>query len=345
MKRTALMTVMVAAVLVSCSSDENPVGVPGVRYWDIAWSSPDTILTDIEMLGEKSGWACGYRYNGATSTYDGLIFRYDGTTWDVALFLPGEMGARLTAIDFVGEKNGWALGNREGEFVQGPLVLHYDGEQWSEAPVEGLNGGMLKLLAVVGDNDVWVSDGITAFHYDGGWWTPFPLASGAPVDHWVFPAPNVGWAVSYESGYCFKWDGVTGGWMLEPHPLYDATTFYFNGDGSGVYADYVNIPPVTERTNIYVRAAGPAPSYKRIYATTQSRWLTACDFFPPDYYFFAGPNAAFVVVKDNVEPLGYVPSGELGVVRALSVAARGDVWGVMGRSLQEGPSFIVHKKG
>ena len=344
MKRTALMTAILAALIVSCGSDEGPVGVAGVRYWDIAWSSPDTVLTDIEMLGEKSGWACGYRFNEMTNTYDGLIYRYDGTTWDVALFLPGEMGARLTAIDFVGEKNGWALGNRESEFISGPVVLHYDGEAWAEAPVEGLNGSTMKLLAAVGDNDVWVTNGTEAFRYDGGWWTLYPLAIGGSVDRWVFPNANVGWALSYDSGYCYKWDNTWGGWTLETHPLYNATAFYFNADGSGVYADYVNIPPVTERTNIYEREAGAEPSYKRIYATSQSRTLTACDFFAPDYYFFAGPNAAFEVDAGEVRALGYVPSGELGMVRTISIAKKGDVWGIMGRSLKEGPSFIVHKK-
>ena len=344
MKRTALMTAILAALIVGCGSDEGPVGVPGVHYWDIAWSSPDTVLTDIEMLGEKSGWACGYRFNEMTNTYDGLIFRYDGTTWDVALFLPGEMGARLTAIDFVGEKNGWALGNRESEVISGPVVLHYDGEAWAEVPVEGMNGATMKLLAAVGDNDVWVTNGAEAYHYDGGWWTLYPLAVGGSVDRWVFPKANVGWALSYDSGYCYKWDSSWGGWILETHPLYNATAFYFNADGSGVYADYVDIPPVTERANIYEREAGAEPSYKRIYATSQSRRLTACDYFAPDYYFFAGPNAAFEVNAGEVKALGYVPSGELGMVRTISIAKKGDVWGVMGRGLNEGPSFIVHKK-
>jgi len=345
MRRTALLTAILAAILVGCGSDENPVGVTGVRYWDIAWSSPDTVLTDIEMLGEKSGWACGYRFNESTDTFDGLIYRYDGTGWTVALFLPGEAGARLTAIDFVGENNGWALGYRESEFASGPAVLHYNGEMWSEVPGEGLNGSVVTMLAALGDNDVWVSDGSEAFHYDGGWWTVYPLAVGGAVDDWVFPNAQAGWAVNYESGYCYKWAADMGGWMLESRPLYNATTFYFNGDGSGMYADYVSIPPVTERANIYERTVGDEPSYNKIYATNQSRILTACDFFGPDYYFFAGPNAAYEINAGRVKALGYVPSGELGVVRKISIAKKGDVWGVMGSSLASGPSFIVHKKG
>lgn len=344
MKRTALITVIAAAILLACGEDEGPVGVRGVRYWDIAWSSPDTVLTDLEMLNEQSGWASGYRYNEMTGTYDGLVFRYDGTTWDVALFLPGEMGAMLTAIDFLGEKNGWALGYRETGMVPGPVVLHYNGETWSEVPTDGLTIGFAKLLAAVGENDVWVSDGISAFHYDGIWWAWYPLTAGGDVDNWVFPNANVGWAVSYDTGYCYRWDMEMGAWTLEPLPLYDVTAFYFKADGSGLYADYVSIPPVTERTNVYRREAGSETTYKRIYATGERRVLTACDFFAPDYFFFAGPNSAFEIAGDDLNVLGYVPPGELGTVRALSIAGPRDVWAVMGGSLDQGPSFIVHKK-
>jgi hypothetical protein len=344
MKRIALITALAAVLLAACGDDEGPVGTRGVHYWDIAWSSPDTVLTDIEMLGEKSGWACGYRYNEMTGMYDGLIFRYDGTSWTVALFLAGELGAKLTAIDFQGEKNGWAIGNREFGDEPGAAVFRYDGEVWGEVSTEGLNGGTLTLLAVTGDNDVWASDGINAFHFDGGWWALYPLSTGGPVDKWVFPNAEAGWAVCYDTGYCYAWVPAAGGWILEPHPLYDVTSFYFKPDGSGFYADYVNIPPVTERTNIYRRLPGEQPSYERVYATDQRRRLTACDFLAPDYFFFAGPNAAFEIKGDDVNVLGYVPSSELGVVRAISIAAERDVWGVMGKNLDSGPSFIVHKK-
>ncbi|HUV87679.1 MAG TPA: hypothetical protein VMX79_11280 [bacterium] len=345
MKRIVSITAIVATVILACGDDEGPVGVRDIRYWDIAWSSPDIVLTDIEMLGEESGWACGHRFNASTGTYDGLILRYDGKRWDVALFLAGDMGAKLVAIDFRGEKNGWALGNRESETATGPVVLHYDGETWVEIPTEGLNGGRMKLLAAVADNDVWVSDGFNAFRFDGNWWMQYPVAVGGEVDDWVFPNAETGWAVSYATGYCYCWNSLLPGWILEPYPLYDVTAFYFKADGSGVYADSVNIPPVTERTNIYRREPGEQPTYKRIYATDQRRLLTACDFRPPEYFFFAGPNAAFEVVGDTVNVLGYVPASDLGIVRALSIAAPRDVWGVMGTSLERGPSFIVHKEG
>ncbi|NIT34893.1 MAG: hypothetical protein GTN49_00075 [candidate division Zixibacteria bacterium] len=345
MRKTAIMTVIVAAGMTGCGSDDGPVGPADVRYWDIAWSSPDTILTDIEMLGEKSGWACGYRYNETTATYDGLIYRYAGDTWDVALFMPAEMGAKLMAIDFLAENDGWAVGNRASEGIETPVVLRYDGETWNEVFAEGLTSGPLKLLAAVGENDVWVSDGFDSFHFDGVWWTWFPLAPGTAVDDWVFPNEKVGWAVSYRSGYCYRWDGEFGFWLLEPYPLYDARTFYFRGDGSGVYADYASTPPVAERANIYWREAGEIPSYRRIYATGVPRRLTACDYLPPDYFFVAGPNTAFEVVEARADPLGYLPPSGLGTVRAISIAARGDIWGIMGQSLNEGPSFIVHKEG
>ena len=84
MKRTALMTAILAAMLIGCGSDENPVGVTTVRYWDIVWSSPHTVLTDIEMLGEKSGWACGYRFNETWSMQAGYRHLSIDRTFDRA---------------------------------------------------------------------------------------------------------------------------------------------------------------------------------------------------------------------------------------------------------------------
>jgi hypothetical protein len=252
----------------------------------------------------------------------------------------------LTALDFQGEKNGWVIGMREfgDQPAPGPAVFHYDGETWTEVTTEGLNGGTLTLLAVTGDNDVWASDGMSAYHFDGGWWAQYSMSISGPVDNWVFPSAEAGWAVCYDSGYCYAWRPEAGGWMLEPHPLYDVSSFYFKADGSGYYADYVNIPPVTERANIYHRLPGEQPTYERVYASKERRRLTAADYLEPDYFFFAGPNAAFEINGDDVNVLGYVPPSELGVVRAISIAAKGDVWGVMGENLESGPSFIVHKK-
>lgn len=326
-------------LLVSCGDDAGPVGFGETRYWDIAWSSPNTVLTDIEMLSDKVGWACGYRMNPSAETYDALIYRYDGKNWTVSLFLPGEQGTKLMAIDFAGANNGWAVGS-----FPMAVVLHYDGKTWTAVPSETLNGRNPKLLAVVGENDVWVSDGFAAFHYDGMSWTEFPITAAGAVDDWLFPNANVGWAIDYDNGYCYKWDAGAMMWTLESVPLYNATAFYFKGDGSGYYADYVNIPPVTERANIYKRSPGASPAYERVYATGRRMVFTACDYFAPDYYFFAGPNASLQINAGNVKTLRNVPAGELGFLKRISIAKVGDVWGIMVQNNQTGPSFIVHKK-
>ncbi len=65
---------------------------------------------------------------------------------------------------------------------------------------------------------------------------------------------------------------------------------------------------------------------------------------PEIFYFFAGPNAAYEIKNGHVIALGNVPSSSLGTVRALSLAAEGNVWGIMRANDTEGPSFIVHNK-
>lgn len=342
MKRLTLLIALAVGLWLGCSSDD-PVGVEEVRYWDIAWSSPDVVLTDIEMLGPKAGWACGYRFNPSAQAYDGLVYRYDGKSWSVQTFFPAGVGGKFVGLDFTSDADGWVLGYREFAGMAGPVVFHYDGSTWSEVPVgPGERQGMPKMIAAVGPNDVWIADGVNAYHYLGGTWMPSLITSVGEADAWVWPAPDKGWAVDYDTGYCFRYDPALGGWVLEPQPLYNITSFYFNADGSGVYADYVNIPPVTERADIYTREQGDTISYKRIFATGERRLLTACDFFPPNYYFFAGPNSAFEVRGTDASPLNYIPASGLGTVRGISVAAEGNVWGIMGASLEKGPSFIVH---
>jgi len=150
MKRIITISAVAAVVMLACGSNDTPVGIGMPHYWDIAWSSPDTALTDIEMLAADQGWACGHRYSSATNTYDALVLQYDGKTWNVNLFLPGDAGARLFAIDFVNAQDGWALGSRDWG-NSGPVVLHYDGESWTEVSNAGLFGGEMNLLAAVGE--------------------------------------------------------------------------------------------------------------------------------------------------------------------------------------------------
>ncbi len=340
MKRTLTILALIGALIVACGNDQNPVGVDQLSYWDIAWSAPDTVLKGIEMAGDALGWACGYRHNEIQGTNDALILQYDGAVWRIAYFLPGSSDTTLEAIDFVTPTDGWVIGNGDG-----PVVLHYDGSSWLTAPIAGLNGGRLKLLAAVGENDVWVSDGNDAFHFDGTAWTPYRITNFGEVDHWVFPDASAGWAVDYDSGYCYRWDAANMSWVMENYPLYNVTSFYFLPDGSGVYADHVNIPPVTERADFYQRVPGNPPVYELLYATGKSQTLTACDYFPPDYFFFAGRNAAYQVTASKVKALNYVPAAELGNVWDISIAKQGDVWGIMSVNPNSGPSFIVHKKG
>ena len=342
MKHLTVLTVFAAVALLSCSGGEGPTGVAPVKYWDIAFESPDAVITGIDMVSETSGWACGYRFNEISGASDGLIYHYDGETWKVALFVPAETGIRFKGIDFLSDTEGWAVGMRDGG-GSGPVVLQYDGAAWSEIPVEGLNGGELNFVTAFGPADIWLCDGHASYHFDGAVWTPFPITEIGEITGWCFPAPEIGWAVDYRSGYCYRWDAAAFAWTLEPYPLYNVTAFYFLPDGSGYYADYQNVPPVGARANIYKRVPGDVITYERVFSSNQDRVVTACAFYIPDYFLFAGPNAAYEVTGDKVEPAGYVPAGGLGGVRALSAAAPKDVWGVQSQNPYTGPSFIVHK--
>jgi hypothetical protein len=351
MKKILLWAALAALVALACGDDSEPAGTRGIHYWDITLSSPDTVLTDIEMKSAKDGWACGYRYNAELDAYDGVVLHWDGNAWSVAVFLPGNQGGKIKALDFPTATDGWLLGVRTGESSpenpgasNQPFILHFDGSTWGEIARDGMDTDDATLLAALSATDVWVADGETSWHYDGATWAVYPITQGGKVDAWVFPSPEKGYAVDYDSGYCYKWDSAVGYWEMEPYPLYGATAFYFNADGSGVYADFQNAPPVGDRADFFERVAGNVPVYKKLYATNTSKRLTACDALPPKYYFFAGPNAAYEIKNGHVIALGNVPSSSLGTVRALSIAAEGNIWGIMRANDTEGPSFIVHNK-
>jgi hypothetical protein len=123
-----------------------PSPQPRPEFQEIAYP-----LLDLSGTGPNDVWAVGARIidNGQFTEWSTLIEHWDGTEW-TAFYLPGEF---MSGVAAVAPDDVWALGT-DGAL---PLILHYDGVDWSVAPAPqppGLGGRLAAALALGADN-VW----------------------------------------------------------------------------------------------------------------------------------------------------------------------------------------------
>ena len=76
----------------------------------------------------------------------------EGICGKVRQGFPGQ-SAELLGIAIISPSDIWAVGGGFGSSHPGPLVMHFDGKQWSQVTVPG-NGSLIGVTAVSTD-DVW----------------------------------------------------------------------------------------------------------------------------------------------------------------------------------------------
>ncbi|UCE26727.1 MAG: hypothetical protein JSW52_10335 [Candidatus Coatesbacteria bacterium] len=141
---------------------------PGSEHWtEYRLPGNSSIVNDLYVYDDSEGWAC---------TYDGYIYRYDGTDWSLsAYFEPEEPKSEFNRfnihdIDFSGPDDGWAVA-MASSYPHKTGIFHFDGETWSDVtPGVVEDYGMYAVCAVAPD-DVWFGGpyGIRGriLHYDG----------------------------------------------------------------------------------------------------------------------------------------------------------------------------------
>jgi hypothetical protein len=121
---------------------------------------------------------------------------------------PGASGKQLYGVAAAGPDNVWAVGQRNGQAADTPLVEHWDGSRWAvvAVPSAGLTGSLLQGVAVHG-SEVWAvgqSDDAAhqarplVEHLRDGTWTaqqPAGLGSGFSNVTGVAFADGTVWAV------------------------------------------------------------------------------------------------------------------------------------------------------
>jgi hypothetical protein len=108
-----------------------------------------TVLREIYMLPNSTGWACGRTY-GVPSEQYGLLLRYD-VTWQLHRII--EESYWIRDMDFSGNNYGWCVGYRERPFPHGPFLAFFNGEEWTVVKGPGENG--LIGVGVVDENTAW----------------------------------------------------------------------------------------------------------------------------------------------------------------------------------------------
>lgn len=176
-----------------------------VQHWDGAdWSivgSPNehptnsgyqsNILNAVSATGPNDVWAVGAigysPYVAGDGRFHlrfkkGLIEHWDGSSWSTVP-VPAEAmvdGAELVDVEAIAANDVWAvgwIGDRQSSPYHYPLLLHWDGANWSSVTTPLTQGG-LQGISATSANNVWVvgwdvnhTGGATTLHWDGTTWS------------------------------------------------------------------------------------------------------------------------------------------------------------------------------
>jgi S-layer homology domain len=179
------------------SYDSMPANRTLTVHWDGAeWSmvpSPnvgpgDHDLHGLAVISSNDVWAVGNKYGSVQA----LIMHWDGLEWSV---VPGpDLGTyntNLNAVAAASSNDVWAVGSKDlNSGPAQPLIMHWDGTEWSVVPGPNVGAGASFLydVTVVSSSDVWAV---------GSYFPELAFASRTLIMHWdgstwaVVPSPNV----------------------------------------------------------------------------------------------------------------------------------------------------------
>jgi hypothetical protein len=184
--------------------------------WDVVRSADPgeapTTLLGVAVVTSTEAWAVGSIGDPATPTAV-AIQRWDGNAWSpVDGPSPGTIVNELRAVDASEQNDVWAVGRTSIGLGDRPLVLHYDGSEWTQVEVPEEIDGVLNGVAAISPSDVWavgfVGDPAASLeralvlHWDGSAWANVEVdravggGKAALLDvEWVTPTDL--WAAGY----------------------------------------------------------------------------------------------------------------------------------------------------
>jgi hypothetical protein len=237
---------------------------PIINRWNgTAWRQespgaiPDSSLRDVAAISTNDAWAVGYQEaaNGGDLT---VTLHWDGARWTrVSSPNPSDENY-LNGVAAVAANDVWAVGHKGNATLYGALILHWDGNAWTESHTRGNGYRVLTDVAALATNDVWAigyqfsfSNGYQglAMHWNGARWSEVALPvtgdSYTLLNGIIAISPTDVWAVGNSGVNPIKaltahWDGSS--WTYVPNPP--------------IQSDYVFLNRVTALAGDNVWAAG-----------------------------------------------------------------------------------------
>jgi hypothetical protein len=206
----------------------------GTEWAKVTYPNPATgdLIYSVDAVTSDEVWAVGSNILGAGP----FVLRWNGTNWMRVTAPPLAPTSRLhavAAVDTMTTTHVWAVGFADPGSNQYPIIMHYDGAQWSTTPVAVI--GALYNIAAVSPTDIWAV-GTSAestlrtlvMHYDGVAWTrsPAPFVGELRGIHAL--SANDIWATGSRSSTqdsggttrVLHWDGTS--WSAVQSPVLDS---------------------------------------------------------------------------------------------------------------------------
>jgi hypothetical protein len=184
--------------------------------WDVVRSAnpgeAPTTLLGVTAVTSAEAWAVGGigDPNAPTAV---AIQRWDGTRWSAfAGPSPGASLNELRAVDASAPSDVWAVGRTSSGLDEEPLILHFDGSEWTQAELPDEIDGVLNGVAAVSPTDVWAVGSVgdaeisleraLVLHWDGTAWADVEIARAigggkAALTDVEGVSPTDLWAVGY----------------------------------------------------------------------------------------------------------------------------------------------------
>lgn len=184
--------------------------------WEVVHSaSPGdapTTLLGVTAVSSAEAWAVG-GIGDPDAPSAVAIQRWDGTRWSAfAGPSPGVSLNELRAVDASEPNDVWAVGRTSRGFGEAPLILHFDGTEWTQAELPDEIDGVLNGVAAVSPTDVWAVGSVgdaeisleraLVLHWDGTAWADVEIARAigggkAALADIEGVSPTDLWAVGY----------------------------------------------------------------------------------------------------------------------------------------------------